>query len=83
MMMMMIMMIMIMIMTASQARKQGLRRSGRQRKVPDVLNLHTLTEETYDRTEYALITGDAIDNIRTGRLGEVGYMLADLPTMTR
>ena len=57
-----------------------MRRSGRQRKAPDVLNLHSLTEETYDRTEYALITGDEIDNIGTGRPGEVGYMPADPPT---
>ena len=45
-----------------------------------MLNLHTLTEEAYDRTEYALITGDEIGNIGTGRSGEVGYMPADPPT---
>ena len=36
---------------APQAQQQGLRRNGLQRKAPDVLNLHTLTEETYDRTD--------------------------------
>ena len=45
-----------------------------------VLNLHTLTEETYDRTESALITGGEIGNIGTGRPGEVGYIPADPPT---
>ena len=57
-----------------------MRRSGWQRKAPDVLNLHTLTEETYDPTEYALTTGNEIGNIGTGRPGEVGHMPADPPT---
>ena len=57
-----------------------MRRSGRQRKALDVLNLHTLTEETYDRKESALITGGEIGNIGTGRPGEVGYIPADPPT---
>ena len=57
-----------------------MRRSDRQRKAPDVLNIHTLTDETCSRTEYALIIGDEIGNIGTGRLGEVGYMPAVPPT---
>ena len=65
---------------APQAQQQGLRRNGLQRKAPDVLNLHTLPEETYDRTGYALIIGDDIGNIGTGRPGEVGYMSADPST---
>ena len=65
---------------APQAQQQGLRRTGRQRKAQDGLNLHTLSEETYGRTEYALITGNEIGNIGTGRPGEVGYMPADPPT---
>ena len=65
---------------APQAQQQGLRLSDRLRKAPDVLNLHTLPEETYDRTGYALIIGDDIGNIGTGRPGEVGYMPADPST---
>ena len=45
-----------------------------------MLNIHTLTDETCSRTEYALIIGDEIGNIGTGRPGEVGYMQADPPT---
>ena len=57
-----------------------MRRSDRQRKAPDVLNIHTLTDETCSRTEYALIIGDEIGNIGMGRPGEVRYMQADPPT---
>ena len=45
-----------------------------------MLNLHALTEETYDRTEHDLVTGDEISNIGTGRPREVGYMPANPPT---
>ncbi|CAB1109880.1 unnamed protein product [Ectocarpus sp. CCAP 1310/34] len=43
---------------------------------PERMNLHT-TEEAYERTEHALLTGSVLGNIGTGRPGEAGYRPAD------
>ncbi|CAB1121517.1 unnamed protein product [Ectocarpus sp. CCAP 1310/34] len=43
---------------------------------PERMNLHT-TEEVYERTEHALLTGSVLGNIGTGRPGEAGYRPAD------
>ncbi|CAB1117976.1 unnamed protein product [Ectocarpus sp. CCAP 1310/34] len=43
---------------------------------PEGMNLHT-TEEAYERTEHALMTGSVLDNIGTGRPGEASYRPAD------
>ena len=66
--------------TSSQAQEPELRRSSRKRVPPKVLNLCITTEVDYDQEEYALITGSVIDNIGTGRPGEIEHMPADAPT---
>ena len=45
----------------------------------NIFSVGALTEKG-DRTEYALVTGDAIGDIGTRRPGEVCYMPADPPT---
>lgn len=62
--------------TGSQTQPQSPRRSARTPVPRQVLNLCT-TEETYERTERALVTGSELGNIGTGRPGEVGYMPSD------
>ncbi|CAB1119293.1 unnamed protein product [Ectocarpus sp. CCAP 1310/34] len=62
--------------TPSGPQLEDSNRSGRVSNPPERMNLHT-TEEAYERTEHALLTGSVLGNIRTGRPDPCLYSLQD------